>query len=104
MMLLLTFVCLLAGVWSNFREQAINDVTEAAGGWTPQVIAPYVLRTSKTDNISVKETHHLWLFGAVIDLPFVREFPEPTPFMLTVQPTIILDFEEEIELVKLNAP
>ncbi len=93
---ILTLACVIAGTRHNCRHRATEDV-EAATGWPPSVVAPSLLRTITRDNVTVRRTFHVWCFGAVIDLPFRSEYPEPNPFIITVQPRIIIDSEPPLE-------
>ena len=99
-MVLLALVGLYFGTWPHFRNAAIRDVKSSTVCKTT-VVVPWLLRTQRTDNITVQERYHLWAFGTVIRLPYAREYSDPNPLIMVVQPRIIFeaDDDEEFELM-----
>ena len=90
MVFAVTLMCLIASVWTTCAPRAVHDVV-ASTGWPPTVIGPFVLCTTKNNNITVQRDFYLWCFGSVIHLPWHAEVPTPNPTILTVQPRIILE-------------
>lgn len=98
--LILTLVCVYLGTWHDCKERAISEV-KAATGWRPTTtIAPFLFHVWSSDNITVRNTFHVWSFVGVIDLPIASECPEPNPVVMVVQPRIIYqpDESDEIEI------
>ncbi len=91
-----TFVCLTLGLWEICEKRAISDVSQSEGGWTPSVVLPYVLRVSKSHNITVRETYHLWALGYVVRIPYSNERPNDDPIILTVGGRVIIQPEQEL--------
>ena len=92
----MTLVSVSLGAWKICEQRAISDVQDSQDGWTAFTVLPYVLRVPKSDNVTIRETYHLWAFGYVARLPFSTECPVEFPVILTVQPRIIIRPEEEL--------
>ncbi|QDT10611.1 hypothetical protein K239x_25680 [Planctomycetes bacterium K23_9] len=90
-----TLICLALATWAACRTRAISDVSNHANGWSPEVVAPFLLRTHFSDNVTAHDTFHVWAFGCVLSLPFKSAYPEPNPTIITVQPRIIFNPEPE---------
>ena len=87
-------VCLFLATWHHCRCRAVADV-ESRMAATPRVIAPFVLQVTRSDNVTVRRTHHLWCFGAILELPLSSEYPETGGFTSAgVRPRIIIQAEE----------
>ena len=90
----ITLVCVFLASWNACRHRAVSDVKVASGGWTPRIVAPYLLSVEKSDNVTVVETYHFWCFGQICDLPYSHQFPETGGFFSVVRPRIIIQGEE----------
>jgi hypothetical protein len=93
-----SLLCVALGGWEASEPRAVRDVMRAAGGWQSEVVAPYVLAVTKSDNVTVKTTYHVWLLGAVLGLPYWSEHPETGGLIMTVRPRIIIEFDEDQRL------
>jgi hypothetical protein len=91
---MIALVCVSLAGWEICKQRAVMDVRTASGGWNPRVVAPYLLRIEKSDNITVVATYHVWCFGLICDLPYSRQFPETGGFFSVVRPRIIVQDEE----------
>lgn len=97
--LTLTLACLYFGTWQNCKVRAISEV-KAATGWRPTtIIAPFLFHVSSSDNITVRNTFHVWSFAGVIDLPIASEYPEPNPVIMVVQPRLVYQPDDEIGIL-----
>ncbi len=76
----LTLVCVSLASWNVCKQLALRDVKTASDGWSPEVVAPYLLRVKKSDNVTVVTTFHAWIFGMICDLPYSRRSPETSGF------------------------
>lgn len=93
-----SLLCAILGGWEASELRAVRDVMRAARGRKPEVVAPFLLAVSKSDNVTVKRTYHVWLSGAVLDLLYWSEHPETDPVVMTVQPRILVEFDEDQRL------
>lgn len=97
-LLAISFIGVVVGAWQNCRERAVNDVMTKAETWgTPKVVAPFLIYTSVSDNVTVRDRLHFWLGGPVMSVPF-GTYPEPSPVIMVVQPRIIFTRESYEEL------
>ena len=94
----ITLVCVSLAAWNVCKQRAVMDVKTVSGGWSPEIVAPYLLSVEKSDNVTVVATYHLWCLGLICDLPFSRRFPETGGFISVVRPRIIIQEEEEERL------
>lgn len=97
----ITLFCVFLAGWEICKQRAVTHVKTSSGGWAPGIVAPYLLRIEKSDNVTVTVTYHVWCFGMVCDLPYSRQFPEPGGFYSVVRPRII--YQEESELLGILA-
>lgn len=98
MLWLTTFAFFTLGLWKLCEHRAISDVKQTAGGWPPSVVLPYVLRVSKSDNVTIRESYHLWALGYVVRVPYSIERPYDSGLILTVRPRILIQPEDEISV------
>jgi hypothetical protein len=90
----MVLVCVSLTAWNICEQRAVTDVKTASGGFSPKVVAPYLLSVEKSDNVTVTATYHAWCFGLVCDLPYSRQFPETGGFYSVVRPRIIIQDKE----------
>jgi hypothetical protein len=95
----ITLICIVLASWRVCENRAISDVTRSSGGWTPEVVLPFVLRVGKSDNVTVVANYHVWCYGVILDLPYFSRYPETGGVILGgVRPRIIIQPEEEQHL------
>ncbi|MDP6445525.1 MAG: hypothetical protein QF805_17125 [Pirellulaceae bacterium] len=56
----ISFLCVCLASWNVCQQRAISDVKTASGGWTPKIVAPFVLGVERSNNVTVRETYHLF--------------------------------------------
>ena len=86
--------CVLLAVWNGFQKRAVIDVRIATRS-DCTVIAPYVLQSDLYRHDCICRNYHLWLFGAVVDLPWSATRPNPSGLLFTATPTLIIYPDDE---------
>lgn len=87
-------LCVVLASWNVRQQRAVLDVKAASGGWTPEVVAPYLLRVERSDNVDIEVTYHVWCFGLTCDLPYAQQSPATGGFFSVSRPRIIVQVEE----------
>ncbi len=88
-------LCVVLASWNVFEQSAVLDVKAASGGWMPAIVAPYLLRVERSDNVNIEVTYHVWCFGLTCDLPYSQHFRAEGGFFSVSRPRIIVQVEEQ---------